>query len=76
MSSLSPSSSFTLYLDTPHMGHLCNPQILFYTAYNHLDKHVFFSTPYPLDTISSWPHNDWSAMYYLEEVFHAKIQAI
>jgi len=46
-------------------------RILFYTVYNHLDKHVFFGTPYLLDTISSW-----SAMYYLEEVFHTKIQVI
>ena len=35
---------------------------------------VCLDTPNPLDTISSWPHSDWSAMYYLQEVFDAKVQ--
>jgi len=53
MSSSSPSSSFALYLDTPHLGHLCNPSNSFLYSNNHLDKHVIFGTPNPLDTISS-----------------------
>jgi len=76
MSSSSPSSSFTLYRDTPHIGHMQSFKLFFYTIYNHLDKHVFSSTPYPFDTISYLPHSYWSEMYYFLDVFHATTQAI
>jgi len=76
MSSSSSSSSFTLYLDNLHLGHLCKPSNSFLYYIQPLDKHAFFGTPYALDTISSWPRSDWSTKYYLLEVFHATIQAI
>jgi len=65
MSSSSPSSSFTLYLDTPHLGHLCNHSNYFLYNIQSFGQTCIFGTLNPLDIISSWPHSDWSAMYYL-----------
>ena len=42
----------------PYLGNLCNPSNTFLYNIQSLNKHVFFSTPYSSDTISSLPYSD------------------